>query len=120
MAGTSCLTSPNDAAPEDEWTLDFSVVGETFHGDLEADPELRDLKDRKFADSVTRALRLKQQGVCKLFRVCDFGINKRFTSEIDEWLQLVMRSRVEVLVLDSLADFLDLYTFPQLTKLTTQ
>jgi hypothetical protein len=60
---------------------------------------------RQLGDTNDRAL--------KLFRVFFFEIDKRFTSEIDEWVQFAMRRRVQVLILDFLSYTGDnSYTFP--------
>ncbi|XP_024177213.1 uncharacterized protein LOC112182887 [Rosa chinensis] len=100
-------------------SLDFDAA-EILRGFLaEKDREVRDRKTLDYVNWVTRVVRqLKEEdGNLKLFRACFCGIDERYRSEVDEWVQFAMIRRVEVLVLEFLADCsANFYLFPH--KLT--
>lgn len=68
---------------------------------FEDNQELKDRESAKYVDWVNHVVdQHKEQVNLEQFRVCFLGLDKRFTSSIDKWIQFAMKKRVQVLVLD--------------------
>ncbi|XP_061997450.1 putative F-box/LRR-repeat protein At5g38386 [Rosa rugosa] len=80
----------------------------------EYNQELKDQESSKYVDWVNHVVEQhREQEDLEQFRVCFLGLDNRFTSSIDKWIQFAMKKRVQVLVLDFVTRLYDAkhYTF---------
>lgn len=100
------------------WTtsrnLNFDADETVLRYYFEDNQELKDRESAKYVDWVNHVVdQHKEQVNLEQFRVCFCGLDKRFTSSIDKWIQFAMKKRVQVLVLDFVKEIFspEKYTF---------